>query len=108
MLNAIDVALASIMLFVSTSKVHTIESKPISVLVKALSALRVEIEFRSNEINSRVLRGMRDAGGIVARELDATPIEAPVSKVCEILYQEIPDWIDLEPLRSDFGKGDPI
>lgn len=84
------------------------DEKPMTGTKKALCLLKSEVINQPNNINERVLRGMADIGGMSVKAYENTPLEEAIGAVTEMLYYGIPHYKHLEPLRMDFGKGDPI
>jgi len=75
---------------------------------KVLNLLKSEIKKRPTQINERVLRAMHDVGALAVKQYENTKLEAAIMDITSILYNQIPNYKSLKPLRSDFGKGDPI
>jgi hypothetical protein len=75
---------------------------------KALFLLREEVQNHPENINKRVLRAMHDTGMASFKEYENSPLEDAINAVTEMLYYSIPYYKNLEPLRNEFGKGDPI
>lgn len=84
------------------------DSEPIVSTRKVLYLFRQEILQNVNGINERVLRAMHDVGMSAYRVFENTPLEDTIYALTSALYEEIPQYKNLEPLRMDFGKGDPI
>ena len=89
-------------------KYYNSDEKPMEGTKKTLRLLKNEVLSRPDNINERVLRAMRDTGMSSFKEYENTPHEEAILAVMEVLYNEIPHYKNLEPLRMDFGKGDPI
>jgi hypothetical protein len=104
----IDNALYELKSKVASSSVYKMDKKPISNYKEVLDLLRLEIQKNNKEINQRVLRATRDIGGSVVKEFEDTPLEEAIQSLTESLSKEIIGYRSLEPLRMDFGKGDPI
>ncbi len=51
---------------------------------------------------------MHDTGMASFKEYEDSPLEDAINAVTEMLYYSIPLYKNLEPLRNEFGKGDPI
>jgi len=75
---------------------------------KALSLLKLEVTHHPDKINERVLRAMHDTGMASFKEYENTPLEDAINAVIEVLYDSIPEYKNLEPLRNEFDKGEPI
>ena len=75
---------------------------------KVLQLLKADLRNERPDINVRILRAMHDVGASSVREFEDTAIEISIRAVIKILYYEIPGYKNLEPLRMDFDKGDPI
>jgi hypothetical protein len=104
----IDNALLEINNFAAKSKVYSTDKKPISDFKGVLDLLKLEIQNNPTRINERVLRATRDVSGIIARQFEETSLAEPFYEVIDLLYEEIPHYKKLEPLRMDFGKDEPI
>lgn len=104
----IDIALVEIQEYAVKSKIDSIDEAPISKFIKVLRLLKIEAENNPNQINERVLRAIRDVGGIIVKSYDDASFEEPFFKVFSFLSKEITYFDNLEPLRNDFGRGDPI
>jgi hypothetical protein len=92
----------------NTSKYFSSDSEPIVTTKKVLSLLKREVINDPERINIRVLRAMHDVGMSSYKDFEHTTVEQAINNVTELLYSEIPSYKTLEPLRMDFGKGDPI
>jgi len=106
--DLIDKTLIEIDRIVPNSKGFKMEKEPILSTVRVLNLLKKEIEHNPGKINERVLRAMHDVGMSSYKEFENTPIEGAINGLTGFLYDEIPQYRKLEPLRSDFGKGNPI
>ena len=84
------------------------DAEPMQNTIKTLSLLRIEVENRPENINKRVLRAMCDISTLSVKCYEGTPLEKAISKIFKVLYDAIPIFKHLEPLRMDFGKQDPI
>lgn len=84
------------------------EERPMAGTKKALRLLKNEVLNHPENINERVLRAMADVDGIAVKAYENTDLERAIFAVTDILYDEIPHYKSLEPLRMDFDKGDPI
>lgn len=73
-----------------------------------LSLLASEVAQNKDNINERVLRAMHDIGMSSYKDFENTEMENLIQKITSILYQEIPIYKTLKPLRGDFGKGEPV
>ena len=73
-----------------------------------LEALQGELDKPLCEIQIRVLRATHDMGAMAVRAYEDTPLEKSISGITYLFYDAIPFYKDLEPLRMDYGKGDPI
>lgn len=65
-------------------------------------------ELNSKKINERVLRAMHDIGMSSYKDFENTKVEYQLNELTKELYDVIPEYKYLQPLRSDFGKGIPI
>ncbi len=108
LISLIDVVLLEVNDFVTNSKYYTLDKEPFSDFKKVLDLLKLEIQNNPNNINERVLRAVHDIGGITAKSFENTSLEGTIFNFIDILSNEIPKYRKLEPLRMDFGKGDPI
>lgn len=104
----IDLALSEVNSLVATSKYYNYEEDPILSTNKVLHLLRNEIQNHAENINERVLRAMHDVGMSAYKEFENTSLEDALNNITDILYNEIKHYKNLEPLRSDYGKGNPI
>ena len=104
----IDAALAEADNIADKSRYYNRDTEPISSTKKVLSLLRQEVINNPKKINQRILRAMHDLGMAVYKEFENTALEEAINKVTEILYDELPGYKTLTPLRMDFGKGHPI
>ena len=104
--DAIDFALLEADNFVN--KYYGGDNAPMVNTKKALLLLKHEIENNGETINERVLRAMHDIGATSVKSYENTPLEEAIDRVINILYNDIPMYRYLEPLRLEFGKGDPI
>ncbi len=76
---------------------------------KVLMLLKSEINNNEQRsIDKRVLRAMHDIGMASYKVFENTKMEIAIDNITSILYDTIPIYKKLEPLRGDFGKGDPI
>ena len=76
--------------------------------IKVLKLLKNEILQNKLEINERVLRAFRDVSSITALHYEESIFHDSVFKVYDELNAYAPDFKYLNPLRMDFGKGNPI
>jgi len=104
----INIALIETNNFVIESKYFQGDEEIIVNTKKALNLLRQEVEHQPNNINKRVLRALHDIGVASFKYFENWPLEDAINNVTEMLYNEIPEYKDLRPLRMDFGKGNPI
>ena len=102
----IDLALTEADNFVMTD--YDGDEKPMLGTKRALFLLKEELQNSPLNINQRVLRAMHDVGVAAVKMYYLSPLEKAIKNVTEILYNEIPNYKNLEPLRMDFGKGNPI
>lgn len=75
---------------------------------KVLNLLASEIVNNKENINHRILRAMHDIGMSAYKDFENTEMENLIQKITAKLYNEIPEYKKLKPLRGDFGKGEPI
>jgi hypothetical protein len=104
----IDKALIETEQLVSKSNFYTRDKEPIKSTVYVLTLLKEEVEKGYEKINIRVLRAMHDLGMSSYKDFENTPLEDALNNVISILYNDIPGYKILQPLRMDFGKGNPI
>ncbi|MFH1119812.1 MAG: hypothetical protein V1775_08300 [Bacteroidota bacterium] len=108
LINLIDTALSETDNVVADSLHFKDDEEPVAGTKKVLLLLRSEIQHNPEAIHNRVLRAMHDLGMSAYKDFENTPLEDAIGNVTEFLYQEIPRYKELEPLRMDFGKGDPV
>lgn len=51
---------------------------------------------------------MLEIGATCVRSYENTPLDEAIEKVTSIIYDEISRYRNLEPLRMEFGKEDPL
>ncbi len=93
---------------ISKSEHYRVSKEPMSSLFIVLGLLKEELRKDPNSINKRVLRAMHDIGGTAVKVFENTQLDEAIGDLTGYLYQNIPDYKKLEPLRMDFGKGNPI
>ena len=108
LVSNIDIALIETEQLVAKSKFYTSDKEPIKSTIYVLTLLKREVEKGYENINIRVLRAMHDLGMSSYKDFENTPLEEALNNVVSVLYNDIPGYKKLEPLRMDFGKGDPI
>jgi hypothetical protein len=108
LVSLIDAALTEADNVADKSKYYSRDTEPISSTKKVLSLLKQEVINNPENISQRILRAMHDLGMATYKEFENTTLEKAINDVTEILYNELPDYKILTPLRGDFGKGDPI
>lgn len=91
-----------------TSKFYHGKEERMKDTKKILSLLRNEIEKNPDQINKRVLRSVHDLGMSAYRQFENSDLEERIYDLTKYLYNNLPFYRDLEPLRMDFGKGEPI
>lgn len=91
-----------------TIKYYDADEKYMVDTKKVLNLLKSEIQNTPNQINERVLRAMHDIGVVAVKQYENTTLETAIMNVTSLLYNEIPNYKSLKPLRMDFGKGEPI
>lgn len=104
----IDIALLEISNVIAKSKYLHDDKEPIVSTKRVLLLLKEQIQQNPENMNDRVLRAMHDLGMSTYKDFENTPLEDAITNVTRLLYNEIPYYKNLEPLRTDFGKGDPI
>jgi hypothetical protein len=109
LIGLIDIALKETDKLVSESKVqYRADKEPIISTKKVLNLLKEQIQNNQNPINERILRAMHDIGVSSFRDFENTPVEDAIINVTSLLRNEVSYYKKLEPLRMDFGKGNPI
>ena len=73
-----------------------------------LHLLKEAVEKDSRHINERILRGGHDLGMASFKYFENTELEEALCAVTEVLYNEYPEYKNLEPLGLDYGQGDPV
>lgn len=104
----IDIALTEVDNVVTKLKYFRVDQEPIISTKKVLILLKEEILHYPEQINERVQRAMHDLGMSAYKDFENTPLQKALNNVTKLLYNEIPFYKNLEPLRMDFGKGKPI
>lgn len=89
-------------------KQYNTESEPISSTKKVLSLLKAEVENDPQQISEIIFRAMHDVGMSSYIDFENTPVEKAIDDIITFLYEEVPIYKRLEPLRTNFGKGNPI
>lgn len=84
------------------------DEKPMLDTKKVLFLLKEEVESNSESMNERVLRAMHDIGAMSVKIYENAPLDNAIGNIVSMLYHTIPQYKKLQPLRSDFGKGQPI
>ncbi len=84
------------------------EKEPIVSTKKGLILLKEELLYNPKKINLRVLRRMHDIGMSSYKEFENTPLEDAILNIVNQLGKEIPYYKNLEPLRMDFNKENPL
>ncbi len=107
LISLIEKALLEVDNVVVKSKYYTDDKEPIVSAKKVLNLLKDEIQCNSI-IHERVLRSVHDLGMSAFKDFENTPLEDAIVNLIEVLANEIPQYRKLEPLRMDFGKGNPI
>ena len=108
LITLIDLALVESDKLVEKSNIYHDDREPILSTKKVLTLLRAGIESFPDKINERLLRAMHDVGMSSYKDFENTPLEEALNKLTAALYYEFPEYKHLEPLRMDFGKGNPI
>lgn len=106
LLKAIDEALLEADSFVL--KYYNGDETPMVNTINALAILKSQVKNNPYNIDERVLRAMHDIGATSVKSYENTSLEIAIDKVTSKLYKDIPNYKNLEPLRMDFGKGNPI
>lgn len=107
-LLAIETALIELDSLVAKSKYYADDKEPVICTRNVLNLLKMEMQRDPNHINERILRAMHDVGMSAYKDFENTSLEDAIGNVTGLLYNEISHYKRLEPLRMDFGKGDPI
>jgi len=74
---------------------------------KVLLLLKKELQMKFY-IDERVLRAMHDIGMAGYKDFENSVVEVLINKLIGVLGNNIPVYRSLEPLRGEFGKGNPI
>ena len=107
-ITLIDLALLETDKLVEKSNFYQEEREPILSTKKVLFLLRREIESCPDKINERLLRAMHDLGMSSYKDFENTTLEESLNNLTAALYNELPEYKNLTPLRMDFGKGNPV
>ena len=84
------------------------ESEPISSTKKVLGLLKAAVENDPQQISEIIFRAMHDVGMSSYKDFENTPVEKAIDDLIAFLYEEVSVYKRLEPLRTNFGKGNPI
>ena len=107
-INLIDRSLFEIDKIVAKSINDQPDKEPISSTKKVLTLLKKDIQSQPDNINRRLLRAMHDLGMSAYKDFENTSVENALNELVQLLYNDVPIYKNLEPLRNDFGKGDPV
>lgn len=108
LIEFIDLAMTEIDTIGVKSKLYQSDKEPIISTKRVLNLLKDALQKDQTQINERILRAMHDIGMSSYKDFENTPIEDAICNITELLYRELPYYKNLEPLRMDFGKGNPI
>ena len=108
LIGLIDISLIELENFVLKSKFYSGNEETITSTKKVLLLLKDEFKNNPTNINQRVLRAMHDLGMSAYKEFENTSLGLAIENIIDVLYDTIPYYKNLEPLRIDFGKGHPI
>ncbi|MES2112463.1 MAG: hypothetical protein V4577_27140 [Bacteroidota bacterium] len=108
LIQYIQIALAEADNLVQSSSSYKEGQEPIKSTKKVLCLLMEAVQNDANSIALRILRAMHDIGMSSYKDFENTPLEDALINVTTILYNDIPEYKNLQPLRMDFGKGNPI
>ncbi len=108
LISCIDIALLEADNLVKMSNFYTNNTEPIKSTKYVLKLLLDEASADYEHINDRVLRAMHDIGMSSYKDFENTPMEDALINVTTVLYNDIHDYKYMQPLRMDFGKGNPI
>lgn len=108
LISLIDLTFIEIDSLVRESRLFKEEQEPIASTKKVLMFLRREIEHNPKKINERLLRAMHDVGMSSFKDFENSALEQAINNLTAALYNEIPEYKHLMPLRGGFGKGDPV
>jgi hypothetical protein len=75
---------------------------------RVLHLLKEQVMNNPVYINQRILRAMHDIGMASYKDFENTSLEDAIEEVISLLYNEVPIYKTLEPLREDFGNDYPI
>ena len=88
------------------STIFSKNDNAIQETIKVMGLLANELHHIT--INERVLRAMHDIGMSAYKDFENTRVEKALNDLIEELYDSIPVYKYLKPLRNEFGKGIPI
>jgi hypothetical protein len=86
----------------------TPENTPVHMTKKAIDLLIIELERDDEIMSERVLRAMQDIGGLSVKNFENTLLDDSIRKLYKQMWNTIPEFKELSPLRMDWGKGIPI
>jgi hypothetical protein len=89
-------------------RIITPENTPVYMTKKAIDLLIIELERDDEIISERVLRAMQDIGGLSVKNFENTLLYDSIRKLYKQMWDTIPEFKELSPLRMDLGKGIPI
>ncbi|WP_286923070.1 hypothetical protein [Flavobacterium sp. UBA4197] len=107
-IEVIDNALLELDILSNQYKMYQKGKEPYDSTHRILILLRSEININQKNINKRVLRAIHDMGMSSYKDFENTKLECLINSIISIIYNQIPIYKSLEPLREDFGKGNPI
>jgi hypothetical protein len=107
-ITLINLALLEADKLVENSNFYQEEREPILSTKKVLFLLRIEMERSPDKINERILRAMHDLGMSSYKDFENTTLEVALNNLTAALYNDLPVYKHLTPLRGDFGKGNPV
>lgn len=101
----IDSALLELNLYIDK---YQRDKESFSKFFVVLSTVKDELNSFSEIRNIRLLRGVKDLCTNCVRNYESEKFCDILIAISEIFAKEIPGYSELELLRMDFGKGDPI
>lgn len=102
----VDKVKSDVEILLANPNIGPYSDEDISDLYKVLDLLLTQAS--TGNISERVLRAMHDIGMYSYKVFEYTPASDSIRKLTKYLYDTIPVYKELKPLRGEFGKGDPI
>ena len=79
----------------------------VKAIRKVLVILKEKFE-KGDEINTRILRAMKDIYVVSLRNFEGTEVHGAINKLYKEMQNQYSELDNLEPLGMDFGMGMPI